>query len=142
MKLKSILILSGMLFLSEPSFTQTKNEYYSHNFILKGKVMDGEKNKLLINECLTVLAFDKIRTVCTNEKGEYLIKFFDTTGIKDYDSFEVPEGEITFIGGDDPNKMHILYLKRTKIKKSNKKDDCTGKPELLTINIKLEFDFD
>jgi hypothetical protein len=139
--MKTAFLFISFFFLNTLLFGQLNSDFYSHNFIMKGKVMDGEKNKLLKNECITVLAFEKIRTVCTNEKGEYMIKFFDTTGAKTYDSFEIPDGEITFIAGDDPNKMQTIYLKRTRIKKSNKKDDCTAKPELLTINIKLEFDF-
>lgn len=104
--------------------------------------MDGVTGRLLKNECITVLAFESIRTVCTNEKGEYQIKFFDTTGVEPYPSFEIKDGELHFISGEDPNRQQTLYLKRTKIKKSATKDDCTGKPELLTINIKLEYDFD
>ena len=137
--LKSILLLIGFIIISE--FTFAQNEYYSHNFILRGKIMDGETGQLLINKSFTVLAFDRLRTVSANEKGEYLIKFFDTTGTEYNDSYTVPDGELIFISNQDPNKMHTLYLKRTRIKKSNKKDDCTAKPELLTINIKLEFDF-
>lgn len=141
LNIKLVVLLYFALF-SLQSKAQNANDIYSHNFVLRGKIMDGETGQLLINKSFTVLAFDRLRTVLANEKGEYLIKFFDTTGTEYNDSYSVPDGELIFISNQDPNKMHTLYLKRTKIKKSNKKDDCTGKPELLTINIKLEFDFD
>jgi len=139
-KLNSVMVIVGFLLLTNPIKSQPK-EYYSHNFVLKGKIMDGETGQLLINKCFTVLAFDKIRTVCSNEKGEYLIKFFDTTGVEDYESFEVPDGELIFISGEDPNKQQTIYLNKTKVKKSYKKDDCTEKPLRLTFHVKLEFDF-
>lgn len=142
MKMKSAAFLICLLLLSVTTSGQGKTEYYSQNFILRGKVMDGVTGRLLKNECITVLAFESIRTVCTNEKGEYQIKFFDTTGVEPYLSFEIIDGELHFISGEDPNRRQTIYLKRTKIKKSTKKDDGTGKPELLTINIKLEYDFD
>lgn len=130
------------LFLkSEKISAQSDSARYSQNFIMKGKMIDGRDGVPLSNTKIFVFAFGKTRTIMTNEKGEYEVKFYDHSGESSDENYIFPDGELFFGLSTDPNVTRTIYLKNTKLKKTSGKEDFSKKPVILKINIKLDYDF-
>lgn len=142
-KYLKLLFFSVLFFsISQFNFAQENEKKYSQNFVLKGVIANLHKDSILSNGCVWVIAFYRIRTVKTNAKGEFEIKFYDTTGSDRYESFPVTDGEISFIWCKDPNRTKSVFLKKTKVKKS-KNNKYAGKPPVMVNRfVLLEYEFE
>lgn len=134
------LLLLCLLFLPALIYGQAKEKVYSRNFIMKGKIFDKSSGELLTNNSFAVLAFGVYRSITSNEKGEYEIKFYDNTGDSLSATYFKFEEEIFFGLGSDPMKSKTLKLKRTKIK-LRRREDFSKPPVVLKMNIRFGYDF-
>lgn len=142
-KLKYLVLLTVILFIRPAAiFGQKQAKHYSQNFILKGTIYNLHEDSILSNGCVWAIAFQRIYTVYTNAKGEYEIKFYDTTESKPYNSFSTPEGEIVFIWCEDPNRTKSVFLKKTKVKKSRKPEKKGNAPIIVKRNVLIEYEFE
>lgn len=134
-------LISVILLLKSGTSAQADSLHYSQNFIMKGKMIDGRNGVPLSKTMIFVFAFGKTRTILTNEKGEFEVKFFDNSGEPSDDTTIFSDGELFFGLSSDPNVVRTIDLKNTKIKKIKGDEDFTKPPVVLKINIKLDYDF-
>jgi hypothetical protein len=120
--------------------SQDETERYSRNFKFFGTIVDKETGKPMANTCFVVYGLNQSRFIKTNEKGEYEVQFYDKTFQPLNDNYNLKEDEILIGWCEDPNKIEIVSLKKTRVKKTSNRDDFSKKPIVIKLDIKLEYD--